>query len=283
MAPASLRPMVAVAAVAVAAAAAPGCGPRVKRDVDQSQIRYQLAADYFRGQRIEAALDELRKALELDPQSADAYNLLGLIALQQGAEYVRQAEVTACLRGADADAVRRDAVAKFREADERLRKAISFRPDFSEAWNNLSVAALHTGSYQEAARAAESALRDVTYPSPELARANLGWALYHQKNLAGAWRALHEAVARAPGFCVGRYRLAKVYADRGQHDEAVEQIEAVVSNPACPIQEAFLLGGLERQHRGDGAGARALFDRCAALAPRSCMAGECRRYAGMVQ
>jgi predicted negative regulator of RcsB-dependent stress response len=94
---------------------------------------------------------------------------------------------------------------------------------------------------------------------------------------------LHEAVARAPGFCVGRYRLAKVYVDRGQYDEAADEIDAVVGNVACPIQEAFLLAGLVHQHRGDSAGAHALFDRCVSAASRACLAAECKRYAEMVQ
>jgi type IV pilus assembly protein PilF len=255
-----------------------GCATRPNRDGEQSHIRYQLANDYFRARRTEAALEELRKSLELDPENADAYDLLGLIALAQGAEYLRQAETVGCLRGTDADAVRRDAVAKFRDAQQHLRKATTLRPAFSEAWNNLSVAALQLESYDEAALAAANALKDVAYPSPEFARSNLGWALFHKKNLNGAWKELHEAVARAPGFCVGRYRLAKVYVERGQLDEAVEQIDTVTSNAACPIQEAFLLAGLIHERRKDGVAARALFARCMAVAPRACLAGECRRY-----
>lgn len=241
-----------------------------------------MANDYFRAHRTEAALEELRKSIELDPENADAYDLLGLIALAQGAEYVRQAETVACLRGGDADAVRRDAVAKFRDAQQHLRKATTLRPGFSEAWNNLSVASLQLESYDEAAAAAENALKDVAYPSPEFARSNLGWALFHKKNLNGAWKELHEAVARAPGFCVGRYRLAKVHFERGQLDQAAEEIDAVTANSACPIQEAYLLAGLVHQRRKDNAGARALFERCMAVAPRACLAGECSRYLQLV-
>jgi type IV pilus assembly protein PilF len=261
----------------------PGCATRAAKDTDQSQIRYQLAVDYFRGQRTEAALEELHKALEMDPDNADAYDLLGLIALSRGAEYVRQVETSGCLRGTDAEAVRRDAAAKFKEAEQNLRRATSLRPAFGEAWNNLAVAALQMENYDEASVAAENALKDVAYPSPELARANLGWAEFHKKNLNAAWKALHEAVARSPGFCVGRYRLAKVYVERDRYDEAAEEIDAVVSNPTCPIQEAYLLGGMIHQHRQDGAGARALFDRCVTIAPRACLAGECKRYAEMMQ
>ena len=260
-----------------------GCATSVKADTEQSRIRYQLAEDYFRGQRTEAALEELKKALGLDPNNADAYALLGIIALSQGAEYLRQVETSSCLKGEDAEAVRRDAAAKFKEAESHLRKATLLRPEFAEAWNNLAVTALHLENYDEAITAAGNALKDVAYGSPELARANLGWAEFHKKNLNAAWKALHEAVARLPGFCVGRYRLAKVYVERGQYDEAAEEIDAVVANPACPIQEAYLLAGLVHQHRHDSEGARALFGRCVALGPRACLASECQRYREMVQ
>ena len=270
-------------AVAVAAAPSVGCSGAAKRDPEQSQIRYQLAADSFRGRRSEAAQAELKRALEMDPENADAHNLAGLIALEQGADYLRQAETAGCLRGADAQSVRRDAASKFREAEQWLKKATTLRAEFAEAWNNLSVAALHLEAYDEAATAAENALKDVGYASPEMARANLGWAEYHRKNLNGAWKALHEAVAHMPGFCVGRYRLAKVYVDRGQWDEAVEQLDAVAANDACPIQEALLLGGMVHQHRKDPDGARVLFSRCAQLAPRACLADECRRYGEMLR
>src|SRR3569623_3111452 len=172
---------------------------------------------------------------------------------------------------------------KFHEAEGHLRKATALRPTISDAWNNLAVAALQLDSYDEAIMAAQNALKDVAYASPELARANLGWAEYQKKDLTAAWKALHEAVARLPGFCVGRYRLAKVYVERGQYDEAAAEIDAVVNNPACPIQEAFLLAVLVHQHRGDVSGARGMFDRCVAVASRACLAAECRRYTGMVQ
>ncbi|HEY8923449.1 MAG TPA: tetratricopeptide repeat protein [Polyangia bacterium] len=271
------------ALVALVVASAACTAPNQARNTEQSTLRYQLAADDFRVQRNEAALEELRKALELDPENADAYNLLGLIALSQGAEYVRQAETAGCLRGADAESLHRDAIAKFKQAEESLRKATKLRASFPDAWNNLAVAALHLESYDEAIAAAENALKDATYPSPELARANLGWAYYNKKNLNAAWKALHESIARAPGFCVGRYRLAKVYAERGQYEEAAEEIDAVTSNPACPVQEAFLLGGLVHQHQRDVGKARQLFGRCVAMAPRACLAAECRKYAEMIQ
>lgn len=260
-----------------------GCVPHTKKNADEAQIRYQLASDYFRNRRIEAALDELQHVLAIDPESADAYNLLGLISLQQGADYLAQVEIDGCLKAGDAQAVRREGSAKFHDAEQNLRKATQLRASFSEAWNNLAVAALQLQDYDEAVLAATNALKDVTYPEPEVARANLGWAYFQKKDVQTAWKELHEAVARAPGFCVGRYRLAKVYVARGEFDRAGEELDGVVSSAQCPIQEAFLLAGMVQERMRDSAKAKELFVRCVKLAPRSCLAKECQGYSQMVQ
>ena len=257
------------------------CASQPKGDPEQSFVRYQLGVQYFTDRRVEAAIEELRKALEADPENADAYNMLGIIALQQGYEYLVQAETSDCLKGHDGEVVRADATQKFREAEELLRKALALRPEFPSAWNNLSVAALHLQEWQSAADAAMAALKDSTYAEPEVARANLGWAYLHLGDKQRAWKALHEAVSRAPGFCVGRYRLAKVYFERGDLAQAASNVDAVVGDKRCPIQEAHLLAGLIHQ-RDDRSRARQLFSSCAALAPRSCAAQECRRYAELV-
>jgi type IV pilus assembly protein PilF len=270
-------------AACAAALLATGCVPRAKKDPEQSQVLYELGAKYFANRRVEAAIEELQKALKADPENADAYNMLGIIALKQGHDYLQQSETAACLKGRDAEVVHADAVQKFREAETQLRKAVDLRSEFSSAWNNLSVATFHLDEWDASIAAAQNALKDPTYAEPQTARANLGWAYYHKKDLLNAWKELHEAVSQAPEFCVGRYRLAKVYVERGEIDSAAEEVDSVVGNEKCPIQEAFLLGGLVHERRKESDRARALFERCASLAPRSCMAAECRRYAQLIQ
>jgi Tfp pilus assembly protein PilF len=260
-----------------------GCASRPLRDPDQSQIRYQLAVSYYRDRRVEPAMDELDKALKADPENADAYNMLGIIALRQGHDYLMQAETSACLKGTDASLVREDAVRKFRESEQNFRRAVELRDEFSEAWHNLSTSALQLQEWDLAIKAAGTALKDATYATPEMARANLGWAYYFKKEYLHAWKELHDAVSHAPGFCVGRYRLAKVYVERGEIDRATEEVDAVVENKKCPIQEAYLLGGLVHERRRELERAHDLFDRCSQLAPRSCVADECRRYQRIIQ
>jgi type IV pilus assembly protein PilF len=265
-------------------ALAAGCvSPRAKRDPDQSQVLFELGAKYYANRRVEAAIEELQKALKADPENADAYNMLGIIALKQGADYLQQLESAACLKGRDAQVVREDALQRFREAEVNFRKAVELRAEFSHAWNNLSVATFHLEDWDASVTAAKNALKDPTYGEPQVARANLGWAFFYKKDLLNAWKELHEAVAQNPGFCVGHYRLAKVYVERGEIDSAADEVDAVIGNDKCPIQEAYLLGGLVHQRRKERDRARALFERCASLAPRSCMAAECRRYAELIQ
>ena len=112
----------------------------------------------------------------------------------------------------------------------------------------------------------------------------MGWAYFHKKDLQSAWKELYEAVSRAPAFCVGRYRLAKVYLERGDLEQAIDTIDPVVADgKRCPIQEAFLLAGLLHERRKGLEKARELFRTCADMSPRSCVAEECKRYAQMIQ
>lgn len=268
----------------IAVLSAPGCATRAKRDPDQSQMLYQLAVGYFQNQRIEAAIEELQKSIEADPQNPEAHNMLGLIALKQAHDYGAQAETYSCLKGADEQSVRIEENKKLREAEVEFKKAVEIRLNYPEAWNNLSAVALLLQSWDQAIYAAESALKDPTYNAPVFARANLGWAYFHKKDLQNAWKELHESVSRAPTFCVGRYRLAKVYVERGEVDLAFDAISPLIADgKRCPIQEAFLLAGLLNERRKGIEKARELFLTCADMSPRSCVAEECRRYAQMIQ
>jgi len=280
----SLKGLILTMGTCIAVLSAPGCAARAKRDTDQSQVRYQLAVGYFQNRRVEAATEELQKAIEADPQNAEAYNLLGLIALKQAHDYGEQAETFSCLKGADAQSVRAEENVKLKEADVAFRKAVELRPNFPEAWNSISAVSLLLQAWDQAVESAQNALKDPTYDAPVYARANLGWAYFHKKDLQNAWKELHESVSRAPAFCVGRYRLAKVYLERGDLEQAAEVLEPVLADTKrCPIQEAVLLGGLLHERRKDSEKARELFRACADMSPRSCAAEECRRYAQMIQ
>lgn len=253
------------------------CGPAATRvDPDASQKRYLLGADYFNKGLVEPALEELMKAVELDPNNPDAHNLLGLVWLRKGAEAEELSTRNQCLKGESLTLEKQEADTQFKKAEEQLRKAIALKADFSEARNNLAVVMIHFGRYDEAVQLEEKALSNIVYREPYAAQGNLGQAYLEKHDFVRAAKALRQALFEQPKFCVGRYRLAKVYYEQQDWDHAAEEIEQVTGDKACPIQEAYHLAGMVALRRDDREKASRMFGRCVELAPRSCLASECK-------
>lgn len=238
--------------------------------------RYLLGADYFTKGLVEPALEELLKAAELDPNNADAHNLLGLVWLRKGAEAEELSTRNQCLKGESLALEKQEADTQFKKAEGQLRKAIELKKDFSEARNSLAVVMIHFGRYDEAVELEEKALANIVYREPFAAQGNLGQAYLEKGDFVRAAKALRQALFEQPKFCVGRYRLAKVYYEQQDWDHAAEEIEQVVTDKACPIQEAYHLAGMIALRRDNRDRARQMFSRCIDLAPRSCLASECK-------
>jgi Tfp pilus assembly protein PilF len=225
---------------------------------------------------IRPATVELLKAVKLNPQNPDAQYLLGIVSLRQAAEGEALVEGADCRKGEEARLERAEIDQRFREAGDRFQQAIAARSDYSDAWNSLAVVQLHFQRWDQAIASTEKALSNATYQQPWQAQGNLGWALYHRKEFARATKELRTALFSNPQFCVGRYRLARVYFEDQQLDAAAEELERVTADAKCPIQEAYHLLGLVSLKRQDRARASEAFKRCVELAPKSCLARECR-------
>jgi Tfp pilus assembly protein PilF len=253
------------------------CGPAQTRvNPDASYKRFLLGADYFQKGLIEPALEELLKAVELNPDNADAHNLLGLVFLRKAEEAEELATRNQCLRGEELRLAKQDMDAQFAKALAQFEKAIALKKDYSEARNNLAVVYIHFGRYDDAIAIETAALGNIIYHEPFAAEGNLGLAYLEKHDFARAAKELRQALFEQPKFCVGRYRLAKVYYEMQDWQRASDEIEQVVGDKACPIQEAYNLAGLVALRRQDRDKARQMFDRCVELAPKSCLAGECK-------
>ena len=254
-----------------------GCFPTQQRvEPEASERRYALGADYFEKRMYRPALEELMKSIELNPDNAEAHNLLGLLHLQEASDSESMIERVSCVGGDEAKLERLEVDARFKKAETEFRKAVTIKPDFSEAWNSIAVVEIYFRRWDEAITAGERALSNALYRSPWAAQGNLGWALFQKREMLRASKELRTALFANPSFCVGRYRLAKVYFEQQNLEEAAEELGKVTSDQACPIQEAFLLAGMTSIRRGDRTIAREMFRRCEALAPKSCVAKQCR-------
>jgi type IV pilus assembly protein PilF len=255
------------------------CAPTLRGDPEASEKRFLLGADYFAKGAVRPALEELLKAVELNPKNAEARNLLGIVFLRQAADSEERIARASCLPPEEARLERTEIDAKFRSAWEQFRLATKLRPTYSEAWNNLAVVELHFQRWDEAIAATMRALSNIAYPEAWAAQGSLGWAYFQKGDLLRAAKELRTEVYTNPRFCVGRYRLAKVYYQQRNMEGAQMELEKVTADVACPIQEAFHLMALVGLRRGDEQGktkAAQALRRCIELAPQSCLAKECR-------
>jgi len=229
------------------------------------------------------ALEELFKAAEADPENADVHYLTALVYLRQGVEALDMGERVQCLKGVARDEQRQRATRHFTAAKKELIRAVQCRPTFSDALNALAVVEMHLGEHDAAIAHVRAALANVLYREPFAGLGNLGWAYYQKRDLNHAASELRQAVTQQPRFCVGRYRLGQVYFDQNNWEAALAELEQVAQDSSCPIQEAYYLLGLTyaKLSRGQEKIAQA-FQTCERLAPRSCLAEECRRYARLV-
>lgn len=253
-----------------------GCPPAVVRNPEGSQKRYLLAADYFNKGAIPAAQAELKQAMELDDRNVEAYYLSGLILLREVAEFEDESLRARCLPAAEQRLAREEMANRMRKAEDSFRKALTIQADYSDAWNAVATVALHFHRWDDALRAADKALANPTYSTPWFALANQGIAHYEKHDYLRASQSLRRALQQNEKFCVARWRLAQVYYAQVDDERADQELKTLTEDKKCPIQEAFQLLGQVALRRSDRPRADEAFKECRRLAPKSCVAKECR-------
>ncbi|TPV93640.1 MAG: hypothetical protein B7733_19480 [Myxococcales bacterium FL481] len=253
---------------------------RAAQDRERAEKHYAVALASFHNGMFEDAKLQLNRALAADLEHADSHYLLGVIRLQAGKSILDAVERDVCLRDEAADRQRIRADDLHREAHESFAAAADHYPEQSagrgRAYNSMAVVSLHFQRLERAQSEAKRALAVEFYSERYSAYANLGWAYYVGGDLVGAVTELRQSVMVNPDFCVGRYRLARAYLDYGMPEAALEEIQRVVQDARCPIQDAYRVQGVASQRTGLDAEAKAAFESCMQAAPRSCLASTCR-------
>ena len=145
----------------------------------------------------------LRKAIKLQPDSAEACDNLGMIL--------------------------RD-IRKIDEAEMYLRKAIKLKPDFAEAFNNLGIILRDIGKIDEA----EIYLRKAIKLKPHFAKAhlNLGMISKDLGKLLEAELSTRNAIKLKPDFAEAHLNLGNIFRDIGNLKEAeISTRKAIEFNP----------------------------------------------------
>ena len=228
-------------------------------------LRYHQSGNLAEAGRVYQAI------LARRPDHADALNLLGVVALQQGSpqraiELIGRAlavnPAVAAFHGNVAEGYR--LLGQLERAVKSCRTALRLQPDYPEAANNLGLVLLAQGNieaaigqFREALRLnpngamihnnlgnalriqgelaqAQAHFRQAVQIDPNLAEAhsNLGQFLFEQHHLAEAVWHCREAVRLRPNFAEAHSNLGNVLREQGLLDEAkAHYAQALRLNP----------------------------------------------------
>lgn len=109
--------------------------------------RVAIAAEYLQSGENDRAMQHLKKAISMDPKSAEAHSLMAILLEREGDP---------------------------RGADKHYRRAIALKPGFSQAHNNYGVFLFKRGEFRDAATNFDKASADLGYPLRASAFEGLG-------------------------------------------------------------------------------------------------------------
>jgi len=147
------------------------------------ETRTQLAASYMQRNQLDIALEELDKALAVDPDNSQANNVMGLLQIR----------------------LKNDA-----KAEQHFRKALSSQGGNAEARNNYGVFLCERGRLDEAEKQFKTALANPLYKTPEIANLNAGSCLQKKNAPELAEKFFRSALQINPKSPVALYQMAVI-------------------------------------------------------------------------
>lgn len=217
---------------------------------EKSAIQYQFAYDtYIKGDLI-VALNFALKAEAMVPRNPETLNLLGLIYFQQE---------------------------KFKEAEEKFKRAAELDPKLSEVHNNLGSLYFATKRYDEALVALDKALENPLYLNPERIHNNRGLVFEALQRNDEAIQAYSDSIRFADKFYLPYQNLGRLYFNTGRYADAKPILEkAAKLCPDCSESRYFLGSLLLKENKASEA--LRLFKEGANLDPSGYYGGLCKKF-----
>ena len=100
-----------------------------------------------------------------------------------------------------------------------LKKVISIKPNYADAYNNISVALKDKGELDEAVEACKKAIS--LNPNYATAYSNLGNVLVEQYKFEEALEAYNKSISINPNYADAYYNLGNALRDQGKFDESI--------------------------------------------------------------
>lgn len=186
---------------------------------------FDLALAQHQAGNLQGAEVLYRQILQADPQHADAWHLLGVIAHQVGKHGLAIQTIGRAIvlnprsphYYSNLGEAQR-ALNQFEAALDSYRRAIELEPNFVEAYSNLGIVLYSLERPEEARAAYREALRH----RPDFAEAhnNLGNTFKDEGRLEEAMAEYRQAIALKPGFATAYNNMGNAFADAGAREDA---------------------------------------------------------------
>jgi len=243
------------------------------RELPVSQA-FELASSYCQTGQTQQAENIYQQILLRDPDNAQAYSLLGILAVQAG-NMERAIQLTRKAIEIDPDianfhynlGIMLKKQGRLAEAAASYRQAIALKPDFDNALYNLGNALQTDGQFDEAI----TCYRQVVAIRPGHAEAynNLGILLKEAGRFDEANFYFRQAISSAPDFAEAHSNLGLLLQEMRQLDEAEScQRRALVLKP--DLTEAHYNLGIILKKKGQFDEAIECYRKALALEPDAC-------------
>jgi len=188
----------------------------------RARTRLTLAASYFQNGQNAVALDETKKALQIDPAFPDAYNLAGLIYMAMGERQLAQ---------------------------NHFQRALSLNPNDPDTMHNLGWLQCEEGQYAAAAQSFQRAMAVPLYQNRARTLMAQGICEARSGDKAKAEETLLNSYKFDPGNPVTGYNLALLLYQRGDYTKAQFYIRRINNSELANASSLWL--GIRVEHKLD--------------------------------
>jgi type IV pilus assembly protein PilF len=179
----------------------------------RARIRLELAAGYYQQGNYSVALEEIRVALQVDPNYPAAFGILGLIYMDLGDKP---------------------------KADESFQRALRLAPRDADLNNNYGWYLCQSGRAKESIKFFNLALEDRLYTTPAKPLHNAGICSLKSNDLRNAEAYFRRAFQVEPANPVTNYQLALLNLNRNEFEQARFYAKRLLDNFDANSQTLYL-------------------------------------------
>lgn len=190
---------------------------------EASQVNLNLGIGYIRQGRYDLAREKLEKALQQDPELAEAYSALALVY---------------------------DNLGEPRSAEENFRTAVRLAPDNSSVLNTYAVFLCRQRRGEEAESYFLKAAQNPRYTTPEAALTNAGVCMLQMGNAEKAENYFRNALAKNARFADALFQMTQIAFGRDNLLQARAFLQRYLA-AAPPNPQILWLGVRIEQGLGD--------------------------------